>query len=181
VEVEVAMLSDRAEKKWNQLDATHNGKLEGEEIYALAEWVWSSFRHGQQITSEDRDKEGEKILRRCDVNGDGSVDKAEFGAYYEKTAEAMFKFHKAHPFSPQGHRRKPPKQPTTPPRAATPRTVGYPVPAQPASPVGHDIEERTRRAVASGRISPLHADHRLTAQSFVIFHDVCGRYPTESA
>ena len=33
-------------------------------------------------------------LTRCDGNEDGSIDKVEFGLYYEKIAADMYKFHK---------------------------------------------------------------------------------------
>ena len=38
-------------------------------------------------------REAEKILKRCDTNGDGVIGDAEFDAYYTKTAEAMTRFH----------------------------------------------------------------------------------------
>ena len=87
----IATLSARAEKKWNHLDRDQSGELEGEEILALAEWVWCSFRPGQEITPQHRRKEAEKILDRCDKDGNGVVDKGEFQVYYDKTAGAMFK------------------------------------------------------------------------------------------
>ena len=86
-------MTDRAYKKFNELDTDANDKLNGDEVGALAEWVWCSFRPGQRITAADREGEKAKILRRCDVNGDGSIDRREFNAYYEKTASAMFRFH----------------------------------------------------------------------------------------
>ena len=36
-----------------------------------------------------------KILTRCDADEDGNVDEGEFLAYYERTAAAMSKFHRA--------------------------------------------------------------------------------------
>jgi len=97
MQVEVSMLSSRAEKKWNQLDTDRNGFLEGKEVAELAEWVWSSYRPGKAISEKETEQETIKLLRRCDINGDGRIDQEEFGLYYEKTAAAMFKFHKAHP------------------------------------------------------------------------------------
>ena len=41
------LLNSRALKKWNMLDRNMNNTLEGEELLALAEWVWCSFRPGQ--------------------------------------------------------------------------------------------------------------------------------------
>jgi len=92
---EVVTLTGRALKKWNKLDVNGSDTLEGNEILQLAEWVWCSFRPGQEITLPVRDEEANKILKRCDVNGDGAIDKYEFRDYYEQTAAAMAKFHKA--------------------------------------------------------------------------------------
>ena len=41
---------------------------------ALAEWVWCSFRPGEEITDEIRVREGRKIMSRCDLNKDGVID-----------------------------------------------------------------------------------------------------------
>ena len=46
---EVAVLTARAEKKWNQLDVDGSGELDGEEVLALAEWVWCSFHPANRI------------------------------------------------------------------------------------------------------------------------------------
>ena len=114
------MLSERAEKKWNQLDVNQDGTLTGGEVSELAAWVWCSFRPGQQITAQDREKESAKILRRCDANENGTIDKAEFCEYYEKTAAAMFKFHKAHAKKISPHTMPSPAEMTTP---ATPAEI----------------------------------------------------------
>ena len=45
----VAVLSVRAQRKWDELDVDRNGELVGDEVLALAEWVWSSFRPGEAI------------------------------------------------------------------------------------------------------------------------------------
>jgi len=46
---EVELLTRRALKKWNQLDLDDSGYLDGEEVMQLAEWAWSSFRHGEHL------------------------------------------------------------------------------------------------------------------------------------
>ena len=85
------IMSSRAEKKFNQLDADQSDSLEGREVDALAEWVWCSFRPGQTITKEQRDAEKAKLLQRCDDNGDGSIDREEFQLYYDKVNTSMYK------------------------------------------------------------------------------------------
>ena len=92
---QVFVLTGRAQKKWDQLDVDESGFLVGEEIEALAEWVWCSFRPGLTITPKERKHEAKKIMVRCDENNDGSIDEEEFLTYYERTAAAMTKFHKA--------------------------------------------------------------------------------------
>lgn len=57
----IVALSARAQKKWDQLDADGSGVLEGEELVAMAEWVWSSFRPGQTITPNQRQREVVKV------------------------------------------------------------------------------------------------------------------------
>jgi len=91
----VAILNDRALKKWAELDVDRSGQLEGEEILSLADWVWSSFRPGKAITSEARQKEAAKILRRCDTNADGTIDREEFAEYYETVSAQLIKFNEA--------------------------------------------------------------------------------------
>ena len=87
----VAVLSGRAQKKWNELDVDGSEELDGEEVLALAEWVWSSFRPGQVITAEERVQEATKLLRRCDTNENGKIGMGEFGQYYEKICVVMFR------------------------------------------------------------------------------------------
>ena len=94
-EIEVAekvmVLSARAEKKWAQLDVDGNGTLDEDEVLQLAEWVWCSFRPGHAITKSQQVAEATKILRRCDKNDDGKVDKDEFQAYYDATVKGIFR------------------------------------------------------------------------------------------
>ena len=85
----------RALKKFEQIDKDNSGKLEPVEILDLAAWVWGTFHPGQEINEEIKKTEADKILRRCDKNTDGEIDKEEFITYYNQTATAMFAFHKA--------------------------------------------------------------------------------------
>jgi len=93
-ESKVKVRSSKAQDKFEELDVDGSGQLEDRELFSLAEWVWKSFRPGQNITEEDAAKEAAKIMRRCDTNGDGSLDGEEFRAYYAQTSEAMIKFNK---------------------------------------------------------------------------------------
>ena len=43
------------------------------------------------ITDEARAKEGRKILKRCDKDKNGNIDKREFVKYYRQTVTAMKK------------------------------------------------------------------------------------------
>jgi hypothetical protein len=43
----VAQLTQRAQKKWNQLDVDQSGCLEASEVLALATWVWRSLHPGE--------------------------------------------------------------------------------------------------------------------------------------
>ena len=85
----------RARKKFDAFDVDENGRLEGEEMTRLANWVWSSFRpDGEVLPAEERRAEAEKIMRRADANGDGCMDFDEFASYFRKTAESIAKFRK---------------------------------------------------------------------------------------
>ena len=89
--VHVFAMSARAQKKWDELDTDHNDKLDGDEVFALAQWVYSSFRPGQQVTEMDWAAEAAKIMRRCDKDENGSIGREEFAEYYEMTSAAMFR------------------------------------------------------------------------------------------
>ena len=88
-------MSKEAQAKWDELDVDSSGELDGNEVMALAEWVWCSFRPGQKINPDAKKKETLKLMRRCDANDDGSLSQEEFAIYYEQTAAAMLKFQDA--------------------------------------------------------------------------------------
>ena len=57
-----------ARKKFDQLDANGNGLLEGYEIDALADWVWSRFHPGgEPLSDEQMEDFGAKLLTMLDV------------------------------------------------------------------------------------------------------------------
>ena len=75
----------QAKKKFNELDANKSGVLDGKELMALIDWVWSSFDPAAQVLS-DKTKEaaGAELLKLLDVNGNGVLDYNEFSAWFEK-------------------------------------------------------------------------------------------------
>jgi len=89
----VAILSEEAQVKWDELDADGSGELSGVEVDHLAEWVWYSFHpQGVEMTEAEHFEEAEKILHRCDLNGDRSIDRQEFSDYYDVKAREIFQF-----------------------------------------------------------------------------------------
>ena len=61
------------------------------QVLVLAEWVWSSFRPGGQISMQQKVVEATKILRRCDEDENGTIGREEFAKYYEKITVEMFR------------------------------------------------------------------------------------------
>ena len=83
----------RAMKKFQALDADGSGFLEGDELLALAEWVWSSFHpEGTPLTEGEKAAMVEKLLHRIDENSDGKLSAAEFEDYFNKTIDAISRF-----------------------------------------------------------------------------------------
>jgi len=86
-------MAERAEKKFNELDANGNGVLEGDELVGLAEWVWSAYHpDGKPLPEEEKKAMIEKLLHRIDENEDGELSLDEFKDYYFKTAESISRF-----------------------------------------------------------------------------------------
>jgi Ca2+-binding EF-hand superfamily protein len=88
----------KAEKKFNKFDRDKNGRLDLEELEAMAEWVWRNFHPGgEPIPQELRESEASKLLSRHDSDNDGSMDLAEFESWFKKTCVAIerFRLHKA--------------------------------------------------------------------------------------
>ena len=86
---------EAAMARFDALDLDGNGVLEGGEVLLLAEWVWCSFRPGQQITKDVRRAEAVKILKRCDRNESGGIDRAEFEVYYTQIVNSISRFNEA--------------------------------------------------------------------------------------
>merc|ERR1712086_992389 len=88
----VDQLTKRARAKFHQLDRNKNGLLEGEELSALGNWVWSSFHPGSKLSEADKQAEGAKILCRQDMNEDGAMSYEEFECWFKKTCTSIEKF-----------------------------------------------------------------------------------------
>merc|ERR1712166_344887 len=88
----VDQLTKRARAKFHQLDGNKNGLLEGEELAALGNWVWSSFHPGSKLSEADKQAEGAKILCRQDMNEDGAMSYEEFEGWFKKTCTSIEKF-----------------------------------------------------------------------------------------
>jgi Ca2+-binding EF-hand superfamily protein len=86
--------NSRAQKKFKALDADGSGKLEANELNALAEWVWGSFNPKQTINDAIRREWATKIKDACDKNDDGVIDKEEFEVYYVNVCKEMNDHHK---------------------------------------------------------------------------------------
>jgi len=85
-----------AESRFDDLDSDRSGFLEGGlETLQLAEWSWGQFHPGEEMKPAHAGEQTAKIMERCDKNGNGSVDRAEFVAYYNETMRAMHHFHAA--------------------------------------------------------------------------------------
>ena len=83
---------DSARVKFDSLDVDGNGVLEGNEVLALADWVWDSFHApaddmlvNVDPTPEDREEYAHKLLQTLDKNGDKQLDFQEFSAWFSRT------------------------------------------------------------------------------------------------
>ena len=121
----MAVYSARAENKWDQMESdsvlgSGGGYLESDdEVSALAEWVWSSFRPEQSIKYRGKqlEEETKKLREQCGKGeDDGRVNKEEFLKYYDKTAASMVKLHNDHKKKHEEARKKAaaPRVPDTP-------------------------------------------------------------------
>jgi hypothetical protein len=83
----------KARKMFDQMDADGNGVLQGAELLALAEWVWSSFHPGgKSLTEQQQQQEGAKLIRRLDKNEDGVMDFDEFSDWFQRTCASVERF-----------------------------------------------------------------------------------------
>ena len=76
-----------AKAKFRDLDLDDSGTLEGAELEALAEWVWSSFHpEGVACSAEEKAAMVEKLMHRLDENEDGK----EQTASIESSSESLY-------------------------------------------------------------------------------------------
>ena len=71
--VAIEAMTQAAAEKFAELDVDGSGKLDIDELGALAEWVWGTFHPGQKIKPQQREAEARKLLHRCDKDGDGGM------------------------------------------------------------------------------------------------------------
>eukprot|EP00656_Telonema_subtile_P018970 TRINITY_DN20306_c0_g1_i2.p1 TRINITY_DN20306_c0_g1~~TRINITY_DN20306_c0_g1_i2.p1 ORF type:complete len:356 (+),score=129.41 TRINITY_DN20306_c0_g1_i2:348-1415(+) len=82
----------KARKKFDQLDTDGNGMLEGDELVALSDWVWSSFHPDRKpLSYTQREQEAAKLLNRLDQNKDQQLSFDEFEAWFTRTCESINK------------------------------------------------------------------------------------------
>jgi len=85
-----------AKAKFRELDKDGSDSLEGDELVALAGWVWSSYHpEGVACSAEEKAAMVEKLMHRLDANEDGKLSFDEFEDYFEETAEAMRRYRMA--------------------------------------------------------------------------------------
>ena len=85
-----------AKAKFRELDKDGSDSLEGDELVALAGWVWSSYHpEGVACSAEEKAAMVEKLMHRLDANEDGKLSFVEFEDYFEETAEAMRRYRMA--------------------------------------------------------------------------------------
>ena len=92
VALDAEIVISEAQKKFAELDADASGLLEGDEIVALAEWVWSSYHPaGAPLCDEQKIEEGSKLLSQLDSNSDGALSFEEFEDWFQSTCDSLAK------------------------------------------------------------------------------------------
>ena len=71
-ESELTKLMRAGRIKFQRLDEDRSGFLKDEEVLEMAEWVWKTFHRGEPPSKSKRMEEASKILKRCDVDDDGT-------------------------------------------------------------------------------------------------------------
>ena len=89
---EVAKELRRAQKKFRIMDKDGSSTLTGDEIEALAAWVFASFHPGgEPMSAEQKTGEATKIRNKCDANGDGAISFDEFSLWFQNTADEIYR------------------------------------------------------------------------------------------
>ena len=85
----------RAKTKFEQMDNDGNGTIEGDELGALATWLFESFHPGDEaVPPEVIEKEAAKLKQRLDKDSNGKLDFDEFAAWFTRTCAGISKYRK---------------------------------------------------------------------------------------
>jgi Ca2+-binding EF-hand superfamily protein len=77
-------------QKMNEFDRDHNGKLDAEELIALADWILKSYaRNAIKVSMEEKIAMKEKILASYDEDRDGIINIRELAFLFESIMEVQ--------------------------------------------------------------------------------------------
>lgn len=89
-------LHTSAAQKFKELDADGSNYLQGAEVEAFAQWIYSQFHpDSKELTEAETKKQAKKIMERLDEKGgdnDGKISFAEFDQYFEEKLQQVEEF-----------------------------------------------------------------------------------------
>ena len=78
----IARTAKPALMQFERLDVDHSAQIDGDELLALASWVWRASNGGKEPSDAEIAAEAANIKQLVDTNNDGVIDASEFIAYY---------------------------------------------------------------------------------------------------
>jgi len=79
-----------AKRKFDEFDKDKSGKLEGEEINAFGDWVFSGMKpHGKKLEPAEIKAETRKLRESVDLDGDSYISFEEFEQFFEQKAKCV--------------------------------------------------------------------------------------------